>query len=924
MRRHAAAGLAASVALLSLANCLNLPDIDKNVCGNRVIEDEAGEDCDGNALPDAGVDGDVDAGGDGVVVSRNRCGAMCRWVCNVSDDPDVRCPDGFGCGIDGICHKRGGLSLPALSIGGGGVRRLLGGDFDGDGRQDAVALGDSSLDILFFETNGLIDRTLTVPNDRRLPAIGDLDADGASDLVLNLGDALGVLTGQGNRTLKPRSYHSGDVDGDTKQVVPLGRIKNENTLLAFISKAVKYPDGTTVVETSLDTIEIGGNNTPVSTKVGGMQPEIWDGELVGAVAVSVNTKSGSECPVVAFEVDSFAGVILLSCGESGKLAEDPKEITIPLPPGNSPWAGAFFADADADGDDDLLVGTVDNGGNQYLRFLQNNGSGTFTEAADPPAIVVESGNCGGRVLAGAPLAVGDLDGNGALDVVDERGVLYNPYQVQESYTKSCIDASEVSWSHAVIGDFNGNGLPDILAARAGQTLLDVWSRVEGGEFNTFTVPVEEFVGELAVGDFDGDSVDDAVFSYEPPAPPEGMDKKSPPHELLVLCGRPLAVPEAPLSLGEFQDLEHIAAGRVKGRNALGAPDLLDDLVVLSAAPTREDEMQDPPPRKPLTIIEGNVGRRLLAPLTIKGPPEEMPPGASTSAEPTQILVSRFGREACEAPEGPRSSPEPTPATATIVAGTLSEIWLAGCRRDGSSRRVLDSLATNGSMLIAPVNVSPDHDALGLFLGGSDESHGLRMVTRDPNTGFFEASSPPDAIPEKLVLPTPDPFDAPSLVVDVDGDGRRDVVLLSNTQNQKNENRPRSAIVIYWNGGEGDTLDEDRRTLIGIPDALLEEDADTQVDSNSSQEIQGIADFAFLNLDDDAALELAVLTRRGLFLLDMSNDVDRKFPLPGGDPFAAFPGGQALLAIDANSDGIEDLLVAEGPKLLLYLGKEAAR
>ncbi|MRG96587.1 FG-GAP repeat domain-containing protein [Polyangium spumosum] len=905
MRRHAAAGLAASVALLSLANCLNLPDIDKNVCGNRVIEDEAGEDCDGNPVPDAGVDGDVDAGEDGAVVSRNRCGAMCRWVCNVSDDPDVRCPDGFGCGIDGICHKRGGLSLPALSIGGGGVRRLLGGDFDGDGRHDAVALGDSSLDILFFETNGLIDRTLTVPNDRRLPAIGDLDADGASDLVLNLGDALGVLTGQGNRTLKPRSYHSGDVDGDTRQVVPLGRIKNETTLLALISE-----DG----QTTLDTIVIGANNTPVSTKVGGVQPEKWAGELTGAVAVSVNTKSGSECPVVAFEVESFASVILLSCGESGKLAEDPKEITIPFPPGNSPWAGAFFADADADGDDDLLVGTVDNGGNRYLRFLQNNGSGTFTEAADPPAVVVESGNCGGRVLADKPLAVGDLDGNGALDVVDERGVLYNPYQVQESYTKSCIDASEVSWSRAVIGDFNGNGLPDILAAREGQTLLDVWSRVEGGELNTFTVPVEEFVGELAVGDFDGDSVDDAVFSYKPPTPPDTMKDKPPPHELLVLFGRPLAVPDAPLSLGEFQDLEHIAAGRVKGENALGAPDLLDDLVVLSTSPMSG--------RKPLTIIEGNVGRRLLAPLTIKEPPSPLPP---TAKMPTQIAVSRFGREACEAPEGPRSSSEPTHATATIVAGTLSEIWLAGCRRDGSSERVLDSLATNGSMLIAPVNVSPVHDALGLFLGGSNGSgsHGLRMVTRDPNTGF-EASSPPDVIPEKLILPSPDPFDAPSLVVDVDGDGRRDVVLLSDTQSQNDENRPRSAIVIYWNDGEGDTLDEDRRTLIGFPDALLKEDDDTSVDSNASQEIQGIADFAFLNLDDDAALELAVLTRRGLYLLDMGNDGGRKFPLPSGEPFDAFPGGQALLAIDANSDGIEDLLVAEGPKLLLYLGKEAAR
>ncbi|MDI1450758.1 VCBS repeat-containing protein [Polyangium sp. 6x1] len=916
-RRAALVGLAAFLGAVAVSSCQSLENVDENVCGNRVLEQ--GEDCDGNLVLSA----------DAVATEpKNLCGATCRYICNLADDPTVVCPAGFGCGLDGTCRKPGSLSAPPLSIAGGGVRRLMSGDFDGDGRQDAVALGDSSLDILFFETNGLIDRSITVPNERRLPGIGDIDGDGTSDLVLNLGDALGVLSGQDSRTLQPRSYPTGNLGGETTRLVPIGRIDQENTLLVFVTK-----EG----QTHLETIAVDGNATPVPKKVGGMQELVFPGALVGAVAVSENTKSGSKCPVVAFELASTpAQVVLLSCGASGKLAEDPTHTSIPLPLGGSAWAGAFFANADADGDDDLLIGTADQVDDERLHLLANDGSGTFTEAVDPgdgplSPLVVEASNCGGRVLAGPPLAVGDLDGNGALDVVDARGILYNPYSTGTS--KSC-DAFGATWAHVVIGDFNGNGLPDVLAARAGQTLLDVWSTVEGGELNTFTIPVEEFVGELALGDFDGDSVDDVVLRYAPP-PPAGEPTATPASELLILFGRPLAAPDAPLSLGVFPDLEHIAAGRLKGKNAVGAPDLLDDLVVLSSAGSGMQNMPGMPappsvPDKHFTIVEGNVGRRLLAPLTIKGTsagaPEDTAP--TTALGPTQIVVSHFGVEACDAQGGP-GEPASGPR-ATIVAGTNSEVWLAGCHQDGSSLRVLDSLDTDkGNMLLAPVNYSEDHDALGVFLKASTGGRGLWVADYDPKTGFEDSPKLYEipSVTEDLVLPNPDPFGAPAVVVDVDGNGRRDVVLLVNTVGPDDEARPRSAVAIYWNDGpDTETLDEQRRTIVEIPQTLLEQ-PDTSEDNNtSSEEIEGIVDIAFPNIQGDAAKELVILTQRGLYVLYLSKDAAgrRLFNLPADDPFPPFPSGQALLAIDANSDGVDDLLVAEGPRLLLFLGKEAAR
>ncbi|HVK69126.1 MAG TPA: VCBS repeat-containing protein [Polyangium sp.] len=921
---------------MAVASCEPLDNVDKNVCGNRAFEPDTGEDCDGNPEPDPVDAGDAGDAGDTGAKLKTRCGSACRYVCNLADDPTVACPAQFGCGIDGTCRKPGGLSAPPLSISGGGVRRLLSGDFDGDGRQDAVALGDSSLDILFFETNGLIDQSLNVPNDRRLPGIGDIDGDGTSDLILNLGDALGVLSGQDNRTLLPRSYPSGDVDLGTVRLLPLGRLGIENTLLAFITNA-----GQTTLEVRVIRENDEADSTPPPKMVGSP----FSGTLAGDVAFAP-AKTPTECPLIAFALAApTPAMYVLTCQAPEKLAEEPTFIPISLPAGASLWTGVFFADADGDGDDDLLVGLEDS--TENLHLYRNEGNGTFLAPMPAPTYlqpvsVFDPESCLGRTLGGPPLAVGDFDGNGALDVVDARGVLYNPFQPipDDTYTRDCMKIpAGVKWGRAVFGDFNGDKRPDLLAAREKQTLLDVWSRLEGGELKTFTIPVEEIVGEFAVGDFDGDSVDDAVLRLAPPAAPNGQ-MSSGPSELLMLFGRPLAVPEAPLSLGVFEGLEHIAAGRVKGKNAVGAPDLLDDLVVLSAGTSNMPGMPGMPlPTKHFTIVEGNVGRRLLAPLTIKGTSvQEMGvPGIVDAEEgPTQIVVSRFGVEECKAPTPPDETEE-TVTPSTIVARTGDEVWIAGCRPDGSSLRILGGFKTvDDSMLIAPLNYHEDydaeHDALALFMHASDESLGLWV--NDYRAGQFDKlPNPIPAVELDLVLPDPEPFDVPSIVVDVDGNGQRDVVVLVQKRVAQQSGNPitvRSAVAIFWNDGSGaDPVNAKKMTLA----ADLSDDyfgPDMATSNEDTEGLRGIIDIALLNINKTADKELAVLTRGGLYVFSFDAKT-RTFivpeRLPGQLPPAPFSrvlGGQALLAIDANSDGVDDLLVAEGQKLLLFLGKEIAR
>ena len=115
-------GLAISAGLIA-ASCANLQEQDTGVCGNRVYEEEAGEDCDSYADPI-----DPDAGPDD---PKTACGAptsvgACRFLCD---------------GNKTVCPPRQGLwlrvrrDMPQIR------RPLDVGVFGERGRGQAAALG---------------------------------------------------------------------------------------------------------------------------------------------------------------------------------------------------------------------------------------------------------------------------------------------------------------------------------------------------------------------------------------------------------------------------------------------------------------------------------------------------------------------------------------------------------------------------------------------------------------------------------------------------------------------------------------------------------------------------------------------------------------------------------------------------------------
>jgi hypothetical protein len=123
-----------------------------------------------------------------------------------------------------------GIFLSPRSIGppGGGGRALTG-DFDGDGRGDALEAGRRGIRVAFGDREALGDFSLWSPlRAMDSPLAGDVDGDGRDDLVLASRRGIDVAISLGDRFDAPRLFGEGgapgamqlaDVDGDGRDDV---------------------------------------------------------------------------------------------------------------------------------------------------------------------------------------------------------------------------------------------------------------------------------------------------------------------------------------------------------------------------------------------------------------------------------------------------------------------------------------------------------------------------------------------------------------------------------------------------------------------------------------------------------------------------------------------------------------------------------
>jgi len=331
-----------------------------------------------------------------------------------------------------------------VSLPGGGFGAVATGDFNGDGKLDLVVANNEGNNVSIFlgNGNGTFQPAVSYSaGPGTLPdaiAVGDFNGDGKLDLaVTSNGNATGnvsILLGNGDGTFQPAvlylagsnpsSVAVGDFNGDGKLDLAVANNDGGN-----VSILLGNGDGT--FQTALDfSVESG----PSSLAVGDFNR---DGKLDLAVA---NNVSGNVSILLGNGDGTFQPAANYSSGT-----------------GSNPAAVAV-ADLNGDGKLDLAVA---NNGSANVSILLGNGDGTFQPAAN-----ISTGT--GSTPAG--IAIGDFNGDEKLDlaVTDSIGgdVSFLLGNGDGTFQPAVNFAAGVGLPPGpmAIGDFNGDGRLDVAAA----------------------------------------------------------------------------------------------------------------------------------------------------------------------------------------------------------------------------------------------------------------------------------------------------------------------------------------------------------------------------------------------------------------------------------------------------------------------------
>ncbi|MFO0758225.1 MAG: VCBS repeat-containing protein [Byssovorax sp.] len=616
--------LGAAFGAFAALGCADLSQIQENTCGNGLVE--VGEDCDSKATADG-----ADCSADSSTCACRQHGELneCRFRCDQASD----CPAdglGWGCGIDHVCRRprvcKGTLCdrwesaalLPETAS------QVIIADFDGSGRGSLLSVASPLVSVHSFDESGrLLDSDVLVVPDAN-PAVGDLTSPDPSappdlfpthDFVVDVSRGIEVFRGSTDSVMQPTIYAS--------QALPvLGRAQS----FSFLDDSLHAPavlffpqdaDGKT---SSIQGFESGSaiatlGTVPVAGKLAGD----------AVVAPFYNTLFPPfPCDQFAVTFEEAKGVrVYTPCKADGTLNEEGKPgyvqpALITLPIGSTirkDAQGLFVVDADKDGTPDLLISVDDAiGGASSLCLAFSRGDGTFSSTPDkavpadnkaalyPVHTALAQPEQVRKHLHDAPLAVGDINNDCAIDFVNQFGIYLSAigkgscFKPDTFFTLSVVEDEHV-WTSAAVDDFSADGLLDVMVGSINTPGLTFYKGTGTNLLNPFKLVTQSGVKTFAVGDFDGDFVRDLAFTQSGEVDVDGSVHES----IAVVYGGIAGGPTQPIVMGETSPIRQLLPTNVLGIY----PDFITDLLGLATDHTGKG--------LELSLFPGNSGRLLQAP-----------------------------------------------------------------------------------------------------------------------------------------------------------------------------------------------------------------------------------------------------------------------------------------------------------------------